>query len=314
MAHRADGLNDIFEHDVTVRGTLHANNLDAPALDATYLRLDCSNGPLTGDLDTGTHSLFVGNKLGIGTLSPQTFFHVVGAGALARFERNTAAVGASFNQFYNTNTTDGNTADIVWLIDTTGTGAASAQQVVHIRPFFEIHDHATRATRLEFGTSNGTASSTKMTIKGDGKVGIGIVAPEAKLHIYDSNVAATPYSATQIALEDNGEQYIEFLADAGEASGQGILWSDGALSGRLLYFHTDDSLRIFTTATEKLRITTGGNVGIGVTVPNEKLEVNGKIRANTAFNINGTDGVSGSFTTVDLKTVTVTKGIITAIV
>lgn len=29
MAHRADGLNDIFEHDLTVRDTLHANNINA---------------------------------------------------------------------------------------------------------------------------------------------------------------------------------------------------------------------------------------------------------------------------------------------
>ena len=27
MAHRADGLNDIFEHDVTVRDNLNAKNL-----------------------------------------------------------------------------------------------------------------------------------------------------------------------------------------------------------------------------------------------------------------------------------------------
>jgi len=56
------------------------------------------------------------------------------------------------------------------------------------------------------------------------------------------------------------------------------------------------------------------NVGINVAFANEKLEVGGKIRANSVFNVNGTDGVSGSFTTVDGKTVTVTGGIITAIV
>jgi hypothetical protein len=54
-----------------------------------------------------------------------------------------------------------------------------------------------------------------------------------------------------------------------------------------------------------------GYGGAGIT---EKLAVNGKIRADTCFNVNGTDGVSGSFTTVDLKTVTVVGGIITSIV
>lgn len=37
MAHRADGLNDIFEHDVTVRGTLKANKLDG---DADFIKID----------------------------------------------------------------------------------------------------------------------------------------------------------------------------------------------------------------------------------------------------------------------------------
>ena len=41
-----------------------------------------------------------------------------------------------------------------------------------------------------------------------------------------------------------------------------------------------------------MRITNAGNVGIGVTTVNERLEVSGKIRANTAFNLNGTDGVT----------------------
>jgi len=47
-----------------------------------------------------------------------------------------------------------------------------------------------------------------------------------------------------------------------------------------------------TTAHERMRITSAGKVGIGVTAPNEQLEVAGKIRSNTTFNLNGTDGVT----------------------
>jgi hypothetical protein len=53
---------------------------------------------------------------------------------------------------------------------------------------------------------------------------------------------------------------------------------------------------------------------LGAASPNEKLEVAGVIRANTGFNINGTNGWSGTFTVkvsgVD-KTCTVNGGIIT---
>jgi hypothetical protein len=56
-------------------------------------------------------------------------------------------------------------------------------------------------------------------------------------------------------------------------------------------------------------------VGIGMNNPAYKLDVNGSINipAASAYYVNGAAGVSGSFTTVDLKTVTVTKGIITSI-
>jgi hypothetical protein len=46
------------------------------------------------------------------------------------------------------------------------------------------------------------------------------------------------------------------------------------------------------TMTEKMRIRNNGYLGIGTTTPREQLEVTGKIRANTAFNLNGTDGVT----------------------
>jgi hypothetical protein len=57
-----------------------------------------------------------------------------------------------------------------------------------------------------------------------------------------------------------------------------------------------------------------GDTGFGLNNPSEKVHSSAKVRADTVFNLNGTDGVSGSFTTTDAKTVTVTGGIITAIV
>jgi hypothetical protein len=57
-----------------------------------------------------------------------------------------------------------------------------------------------------------------------------------------------------------------------------------------------------------------GNLGIGTSSPSEKIHSTAKVRADTVFNVNGTDGASGTFTTADAKTVTVTGGIITSIV
>ncbi len=57
-----------------------------------------------------------------------------------------------------------------------------------------------------------------------------------------------------------------------------------------------------------------GDTGFGLNNPSEKVHSSAKVRADTVFNVNGTDGVSGTFTTADAKTVTVTGGIITSIV
>jgi len=54
-------------------------------------------------------------------------------------------------------------------------------------------------------------------------------------------------------------------------------------------------------------------IGIGTATPSQKLDVNGNANA-TGYYVGGSAGASGSFTTVDLKTVTVVNGIITSIV
>ncbi len=68
----------------------------------------------------------------------------------------------------------------------------------------------------------------------------------------------------------------------------------------------------------KMYIASDGKVGIGsdFLTPAYTLDVQGDLNVvgSAAYRIGGTSGVSGSFTTTDLKTVTVTKGIITAIV
>lgn len=69
MAHRAEGLSDIFEHDVLVRGTLTAKNLVGDGAGITNLTLNSSvdlygsdpGTPFEGQLiiNTSTHIMKV---------------------------------------------------------------------------------------------------------------------------------------------------------------------------------------------------------------------------------------------------------------
>ena len=61
-------------------------------------------------------------------------------------------------------------------------------------------------------------------------------------------------------------------------------------NGGILYDNTAKALYFKTNATERMRINSSGNVGIGTTGPTEKLEVNGIIKNNSFINTGGQTG------------------------
>jgi len=94
-----------------------------------------------------------------------------------------------------------------------------------------------------------------------GNVGIGTTSPSEKLEVYNGGLRV------------------------GGASVAGFMSYDTAVTFGSV---GDYALKIFTNATEKMRITSGGNVGIGTTSPTQKLDVNGNIRASSGI-LFGTD-------------------------
>jgi hypothetical protein len=125
----------------------------------------------------------------------------------------------------------------------------------------------------------------------NGRVGIGTSSPGCVLDVNVPN-SGTP---TVLAFSNSGGGYADIAQ-----------WD----------YNASSSPNQLTLSLKHSRpfVISGGNVGVGVTSPNEKLEVAGRIRANTGFNVNGTNGWSGTFTVkvsgID-KTCTVSGGIIT---
>ena len=101
---------------------------------------------------------------------------------------------------------------------------------------------------LEFLTN----SSTRMTIDNSGNVGIGTTSPSANLHIQGTNSDVGVYTTK------TGAGTARFAYDS---IGPYILDEDS------------NPFRIYTGGSERIRILSGGNVGIGTTTPQSLLQV-----------------------------------------
>jgi len=127
---------------------------------------------------------------------------------------------------------------------------------------------------LQFET-NGT---TKMFVSSSGNVGVGTLNPQGVLNIVRASSGATrSTTAQELVLEHPFNVGMSLLG--GEAK---IAFGDAAASeaGLIQYVHSSDYMAFRTANTEKLRIDSSGNVGIGTTSPTSRLEIVSSSAAN----------------------------------
>ena len=251
LALTPSGVNNALEIN-PASGTSYKLSLRSDS-SASYIR----NNSSQQDLRLGANSLDAvtikpSGKVGIGTMNPR--------GSLDVFTGNTAVPGL--------------------IIDRSPSGNYRS----------ELYQ---AADGLAIYVGNNTDEPTeKMRIKHDGKVGIGTTSPGSKLHL------ETPNAATNLRIvrrQDGGTQYvpagteiggIQWMADdytwSVHTVGAEIVGEQGPLNyngaTQHILFKTSGSPGSATS--ERMRITNGGNVGIGTTAPAHRLQVQGNIWAS----------------------------------
>ncbi|MBW4644917.1 MAG: tail fiber domain-containing protein [Goleter apudmare HA4340-LM2] len=269
---------------------------------------DKTGGVMTGDLEiqanfyvTGKQDdgKYIPGRVGIGTKAPQAKLHIQNASTLS----GTGTISTTSNSLIVTGTdtvfqTELRVGDAITVNDQTRIiTAINSQQYLSVNQAFEPSLTAQKFTYQQPTIARFTdgKQKTQLIVTEQGFIGIGIDAPQEKLHL-NGAIRGNQSGALRInsgnGFVDIGPQNVDYSNfvtdrpryhfDKGITVKAGLIGSD-----------ENTNLSLQTAGITQVTVSyENGNVGIGVDIPQEKLHLNGAIRGNQsgALRINSGNG------------------------
>lgn len=296
---------------LTVLGHVNVGGDSNFSLKTRHVIGKAANSTSTDDLylnyDTGKHvrigfgpnnpfsNLYVGGNIGAGTGSPSSRLHVV-----------TDASGGSPHSLSDLTVEDSGDGMILLLTPSNKTSYFGFADTDDNYVGGIQYEHT--ADRMVFRVNDHQVGD--MVIDNTGRIGIGTIAPERKLHVEAGDVVITNVNQSRLLLRGDGSNdysgailemkapgvsvgnhFASFIQHTRTPTGEGSFYMQrrGAANqyyGNLLIYKDGEGWQFNgsdnpsnTTTANLLKIDTNGNVGIGTTTPNAKLAVNGSIHA-----------------------------------
>ncbi len=257
------GNLDLNSNDITGTGNINITGSLTASGNLTSLGIDDNADATAITIDSS-------ERVGIGTTSPSQPLDVVTTGGtVARFVDDNSGIVRIGN-------------------NTTGTGNSAQVQLVHndvdgariiSESTEDFASSANRTANLQFKLRvNGNVNEI-MRLQGS-NIGIGTTAPSRALTVSGSTAP------------------ILALVETGTSGSSSVFFGDSSADnvGKIQYLHSSNDLAFVVNSSESMRIDSSGNVGIGISSPGTKLDVNGDFK----FGSSASRNFFGDFGTTDL--------------
>ena len=175
---------------------------------------------------------------------------------------------------------DGSSASILW--DETNT-SWDFNESVEIATGKNIRvntvNNAGNTANIIYRSSTNTIvgnNASALVIQDGGLVGIGTTSPDGNLHVHSGSAGSVSATndANELVLEAAANVGMTFLTANDSIARIRFGDADSNARGNIFYNHSSDSLGIQTAASTRLTVDSSGQVGIGTTSPQSKLETN----------------------------------------